>query len=507
MRRYTSLAALALLFSIVVLVVAGRSSACDDGREAAREAGRAAQRAAERAQRTAERVARQGAERARIAAEQAQYAAERAAERAQIQADEASERAAAEAERVARAAQRTAERAARRAAARAAYGSGGVVATDGGLLFVDGPEVPWTWVESADDARSRRIVRPTVTDTTLRVSPGMTLALANLSGDIVVRVWDRSEVRIHAEHDRSDRLVANLKDGMLRLGVSPLEAEPADVEWSLTVPTWLPLEISGTESAIAVTGVGAGVRAQSMRGDVRVNACQGPIELISVEGDVHVQDVSGNVTASSVNSDVRLVRVSGPVEAQSVNGDIQMEDVSSVNVSASTLNGQVYFSSQYQPHGRYAFSTHNGKLHVGVGNDEPVNFTLSSFNGQVQSTVPVPPSPSPMPYRRALRFSIPAEPSAPPQPPSPRAAPQARAPRAPRAPEVELESFDGLIQLASREAVEQALELRRSLLDSLRAQRDDARSYRYRYTKALTKYREKQAKAPKGEETPEPPKR
>ena len=207
LRRLVSLAPLALLALlalVLVLAVPGRSSACDDAREAAREAGRAAQRAAERAQRTAERVARQAAERAQIAAEQAQYAAERAAERAQIEADEGSERAAAEAERVARAAQRNAERASRRAAARAACGSGGVVATDGGLLFVDGPEVPWAWVESADDARSRRIVRPMVTDTVLSVSPGITLALANLSGDIVVRVWDRSEVRIRAEHDRSD---------------------------------------------------------------------------------------------------------------------------------------------------------------------------------------------------------------------------------------------------------------------------------------------------------------
>jgi len=57
------------------------------------------------------------------------------------------------------------------------------------LIFVDGPEVPWDGVNWADDARSRRMVRPIVTDTVLSVGPGVTLALANLSGDIVVRVW------------------------------------------------------------------------------------------------------------------------------------------------------------------------------------------------------------------------------------------------------------------------------------------------------------------------------
>src|SRR5262249_25629942 len=154
---------------------------------------------------------------------------------------------------------------------------------------------------------------------------GITLALANLSGDIVVQVWDRKEVRIEAEHDRSDRLVASMKDGTLKLSVRPREAEPADVDWKLTVPAWLPLESSGIASEIAVSGLRSLLRAQSMRGDVHVMSCQGPVELNSVEGDVHVEDVNGSVTAGSVNRDVRIVRVTGPIEAQSINGDIQME--------------------------------------------------------------------------------------------------------------------------------------------------------------------------------------
>src|SRR5262249_19623513 len=150
------------------------------------------------------------------------------------------------------------------------------------------------------------------------------------------------------------------------------------------------------------------------------------------EGDVHVEDVNGSVTAGSINRDVRIVRVTGPIEAQSINGDIQMEDVSSANVSASTLNGQVYYASAFQKHGRYALSSHNGKLHVGVENDEPVNFTVSSFSGEVQASVPLPPvpqAPAPAPYRRAMRFSWPAEaPPAPPAPPTPPAPPSAAPP-------------------------------------------------------------------------------
>jgi len=505
----------ALLRMLWPLALAGlvaspvRAGDCDQDRaaeqaqRAAERAARVAEHAAEKAQREAEVAAEKARRGAEYAAQQARRGAEVATERAREIARVAQERAQIAAERAQRAGQRVAERVRRQSESAS---DNGVIGTREGMIFVDGPEVPWEDVNWADDARSRRISRPMITDTLLRVGRGISLGLTNFSGDIVVKVWDRSEVHIKAEHDRSDRFFASMKNDMLKLSMRPRESAPADVEWALTVPVWLPLEISGNEGDIAVTGLRSSLRAHTMRGDVTVHSCQGPIEIYSVEGDVRAEDVNGYVTAVSVNSDVRLVRVTGPVEAQSINGDIQMEDVASANVSASTMNGQVYYSSAFQPRGRYAFSSHNGKIHVGVDDAERVNYTVSSFSGEVQTTVPVPPvpeAPAPRPYRRAMRFSFPTPPAtpepAPPAPPAPAAPPAssepakawvpsqgARGPQpllsyTPRAPEVELESFSGLIQLASREVVERALELRRAKLDSLRALRGMARAHRFEY--------------------------
>jgi len=453
-----------------------------------------AQRAAERAQRVAEQVARQAQHQAEMAAARARWAAEHASEQAQIDAERAqdlAERAAAKAEKDAERAARAAER----AAERAAIGAPGVVVTDDAVLFLDGPEVPRDDVQWVDDARSRRMREPVNTDTTLAVSPGVTLWLANLSGDINVQVWDRSEVRVQAEHDRSDRFVAAIKDGQLKLGVRSREGAPADVEWNLTVPAWLPLEISGIESEIAVTGMRASVRAQSMRGDVHVSACQGPMELNSVEGEVHAEDVNGDVAAVSINSVVRLVRVLGGIEAQSINGDISMDDVSSANVSASTLNGRVYYASKFQQRGRYAFSSHNGKVYVGVDKAQPMNVTVSSFNGLLESSIPVPPTPPTPPAPpaprsgmtwRSWKFSLPAEAVSAPSPSPTGSSSSSRSrtvrvkyvsgsPDTPRAPELELESFGGMIQLAPRADIERALQLRQAMRDSATAVRTLAR--------------------------------
>jgi len=488
MKRWWGCFALASL----LMVPGGPARACDPSASAtaAREARMRAREAVQQA-RDAARAARD-AETATVEAVRTELEAARQAARDESRgAVQAEERATVEA-----------LRAQLRAEVRAAAApQPGVVVTPHAMLFVDGPEVPIEWVEWADGAGSRRVRHATVTDTVLKVDPGTTLALANLSGDITVAVWDRDEVHIQAEHDRDDQIATSLNDGVLKLGVRSRKGEPADVEWTLTVPRWLPLELSGMESEIAVTGMRSAVRAQSMRGDVVVRGCQGPLEVNSVEGEVHVSDVSGNVTAGSVNSIIRMVRVTGPVEAQTINGDIQLEKVESANVDASTVNGRVFYASPFRSDGRYAFSSHNGKLYVGLPLDQLVKVKLSSFNGQVESSVPVP-MPAPTAHRHLVRFNGGrtfyftsgklAEGSTPPAAPS---AP--RAPRAPQAPELELESFGGLIQLASQEEALRAIDLQRAAYDSLRssilrARREVARARRM-------------GRLPDADSTPEPP--
>jgi hypothetical protein len=125
-----------------------------------------------------------------------------------------------------------------------------------------------------------------------------------------------------------------------------------------------------------------------------------------------------------------------------------------------------------------------------VDKTQPMNVTVSSFNGQLESSIPVPPAPpeSPTPPApramtwRSWNFSLPAE-MVPATPPAPETPSQTRmrttrkvrvsytSSDAPRAPELELESFGGIIQLASRAEIERALQLRQAMRDSADAVR------------------------------------
>jgi len=115
---------------------------------------------------------------------------------------------------------------------------------------------------------------------------------------------------------------------------------------------------------------------------------------------------------------------------------------------------------------------------------------MSSFQGEVESSIPVPnPAPAPRARGRHFRFIMqdgrawPDPATAPPTPSTPRAP---RAPSAPQgvtagvAPEIELESFNGLIRLASQEEVLQVLAIQRKVLATKRAALDSARVYQLR---------------------------
>ncbi|MEY4071603.1 MAG: hypothetical protein RL721_2217 [Candidatus Eisenbacteria bacterium] len=322
---------------------------------------------------------------------------------------------------------------------------GGVVITREHLLFVDGPAVPLEHVEWVEPAQARPVRQPVTTDTLLKVGPGATLALGNAAGSVRVAAWPRNEVRVVAVHDRSVRVAVERTGGRLQLGARVADdGSPAVVEWSISVPAWLPVELAGREGDVEVTGLRAPVRARTMRGDVHVRSCQGPLQAHSVEGEVHVSDVDGNVTAGSVNNAIRIVRVSGPVEAQTVNGDIQLERLESPSVDASSVNGQVLVMSPFRPHGRYAFASHRGRVLVAVPDGQEMAVRMRSFNGQVEPLTPLPPPAPGESRRRAVRIVIRDD-----------ASPDTSS--LAELPEVELESFQGNVQLASPDEVVDAI--------------------------------------------------
>ncbi|MBI3982791.1 MAG: DUF4097 family beta strand repeat protein [Gemmatimonadetes bacterium] len=264
------------------------------------------------------------------------------------------------------------------------------------------------------------------TDTTVAVERGTRLEISRLGGDVTIDTWERNAIRVRAEHSSTERIEVRITAGAATVTARGRRGGRAYiVDYSLTVPVWMDLDLSGTYGDIMITGAQGRVVAETVEGDVVVEGGRGVVSLQSIEGDIELAGASGEIDLHTVDGGIRARNLDGRVVAETVDGDIVLSGVRSADVTATTVDGDLEYDGVLQDDGRYRFITHDGDLAITV--PERVNATVSvaTFSGTFEADFPVTITEA----RRGRRFSFTL------------GSGSAR---------VELESFEGLIRLLRR---------------------------------------------------------
>lgn len=229
----------------------------------------------------------------------------------------------------------------------------------------------------------------THSDTTFAVRPPMRLTLNNFSGAIAVRTWSKNAIRIEADHSSRAQLQVTASPPKLNIDIAQWRGIPTSVDYQLTVPKWMSLELTGVSTDIEVSGSQSEINVQSVSGDVMVSGGAGFVTAASVSGDVSVEGARGKIECSSVESDVHVRTSSGAVAASSVNGDVGLEDIDSDDVEASTIGGGVTYDGTIKDGGSYKFSSTNGDVSMAVPTRANATVSISTYNGEFESEFPV----------------------------------------------------------------------------------------------------------------------
>src|SRR6059036_4283226 len=136
------------------------------------------------------------------------------------------------------------------------------------------------------------------TDTTLPVRAGARLEVSNFGGEIAVKTWSRSAVRVEANHSTRDRILIEASDQVVHVKSQGRRGPSQVVDYSITVPTWMALRLSGVYTDIAVEGIQAEVTAETVQGEVTVSGGTGNVALKSVQGAVTLQNAKGRIDLS-----------------------------------------------------------------------------------------------------------------------------------------------------------------------------------------------------------------
>ncbi len=227
-------------------------------------------------------------------------------------------------------------------------------------------------------------------DQTVDVAKGTRLVLSNQAGEVTVRAWDRDAVRVQASHSSRESLDLQTADSTLRVRVRTTARGPAGlVDFTLTVPRWMPVNLSGTYLAANIEGTSAEVNVETVGGDVSLKGGSGAVTLRSIEGEIRVEDSSGKVQATTVNDSITIAGVSGDVVAETVNGDVAVANSKASSLEVSTVNGDVRFEGPTADRGTYRVTTHNGDIRVSLGTQANATVFVRTFGGDFTSDFPV----------------------------------------------------------------------------------------------------------------------
>ncbi|MGH9220230.1 MAG: DUF4097 family beta strand repeat-containing protein, partial [Vicinamibacterales bacterium] len=221
-------------------------------------------------------------------------------------------------------------------------------------------------------------------DQTVDVAKGTRLVLSNNAGEVVVRSWDRDQVRIQATHGARETITAETTDMTLRVRTQRASGSRGPgglVDYQITVPRWMPVNLSGTYLDATIEGTTAEVTVETVHGNARVSGGNGAVSLRSVEGVITVDKASGRVQATTVNEGIRITNVSGEITAETTNGDIFIDNAQTSNLEAYTVNGEVTFNGTIRDNGVYRLGTHNGDIRAGLGGANNATVFVRTFQG------------------------------------------------------------------------------------------------------------------------------
>lgn len=224
-------------------------------------------------------------------------------------------------------------------------------------------------------------------DTTFAVSQNDRLSINHHAGSIEVQVWDRSEVRIDAEDDDHSVISVERRGSSIQINRQGRHATHSS-DYVMMVPAWLPLDISGINTDVSVSGTRASVRGGVVNGDFWVRGGQGLVSISTTNGDATVEGATGRVHVESVDGDVSASDVTGSVKAVTVDGDVTLERVDSRSVDGSTVDGDVYHTGRVYDDGRYRLTTHDGDVTFFVPEAVNATVSVSTFSGEFESDFP-----------------------------------------------------------------------------------------------------------------------
>jgi DUF4097 and DUF4098 domain-containing protein YvlB len=225
------------------------------------------------------------------------------------------------------------------------------------------------------------------TDTTVAVPQGSRLRLQNQGGEVTIKTWDRNQIRIQADHSSRSFVEVDVRGQVVEIESKGRRGLSSVVDYQLTVPTWMALDIGGMYADVSIDGIKAAVKVETLEGNITLRGGAETVTLSTVNGRIDVSGARGRVELHAVSEGIKVADVAGgELVVESVSGDLDMRRIDARSVEAQTISGEVVYEGRIADAGSYSFLSHSGDVTLAVAEATNAAISVVSANGDVSSS-------------------------------------------------------------------------------------------------------------------------
>ena len=204
------------------------------------------------------------------------------------------------------------------------------------------------------------------------VSGGGSIALHSGAGHQLLVSYTVHSAKIEVDQSSSD----NKQRVELLTHALPGEkptADEAKVDYDVTVPAGVSVNVSTTSAPITADGISSDIELSSETGQITVhNIAKSHVRVRSVAAPVTLQDVTMS-----------------RVDIQSTGGAVQLKNVNGQRIAVGTTSGNIGYEGDCSGGGSYILTTHSGAIDVTLPATASVDLTARSATGAVENDFPL----------------------------------------------------------------------------------------------------------------------
>jgi DUF4097 and DUF4098 domain-containing protein YvlB len=225
-------------------------------------------------------------------------------------------------------------------------------------------------------------------DRQLPASPRGVVEIANVSGNIEVSGWDRSEVNVHAVLEGDvERVEVSSEGGHTSIKVLQPHASGhgGEARLQVKIPKDSELDVSAVSADVTTSGVLGVQRLSTVSGNAAAEVTGADVELKTVSGNVQLKGHGqpARLRVSTVSGDLHLEHGGGDVEASTVNGELIASLDGAHSVRARSTSGELRFEGTLAHGATLEATSVSGNLNVRAGADGGYAYEVSSFSGDI----------------------------------------------------------------------------------------------------------------------------